>query len=338
MGRTRVTQASPSQRGPEESGVSSPRLRAASNPTAVAAARSLGFHFSTFNHCDDGRRCIEDLTRILSAQLRALGHEVTATVDGSFSWDGYNVLYESFADPGTIDRIAAARAEGCRFLYIATEEPTEAGCFGGRLDNAMRERQEAFVEAARYADGILHLIPGERVNAWYSRCAPAAYVELGYAEDLVHHGPAIEPDLMFGFYGQMTPRRREIFDRLSLVTGERVEVLPFIKYDAAARDVMMRRCMVVLQVRAHDSMETVSSSRCATALNLGRPVVAEPHTQRAPWDRIVHFSASANDFYEDAVTVASAWDSTYIEQIGRFAAILPPEVCLGEPLRRIGAK
>lgn len=332
-----ITPASPSQRGPDSSGVSSPRLRAASNPTAVAAARSLGFHFNTFNHCADGRACIEDLTIILSAQLRALGHETTATDEGPLAPDdGYNVLYESFADPGTIDRIAAAHSDGCRFLYVATEEPTEAGCFGGRLDNAMRERQEAFVEAARYADGILHLIPGERVNAWYSRYAPAAYVELGHAEELVYRGSPVEPDITFGFYGQMTPRRREIFDKLSLVTGERVEVLPFIKYDAAARDVMMRRVRVILQVRAHDSMETVSSSRCATALNLGRPVVAEPHAQGAPWDRIIHFSASPNDFYDDAVMFAERWEPTYAEQISRFAAILSPELCLGEPLRMIG--
>ncbi len=295
------------------------------------------FSFSTFNHCDAGRRCIEDLTTILSAQLRALGNLTHATAKPIFSVGDINVLYEAFDDPATIATIAEAHAAGHRFIYIATEEPTDEGCFGGRLDNRMRERQEAFVEAARYADGILHLMPGERVNAWYSRYAPAAYAELGYAESLVQYvDPDEEPDFAFGFYGQVTPRREKIFDELRRRTGNEILILPFITHSSAERDAAMRRVAVVLQVRAHDSMETISSSRCATALNLGRPVVAEPHAYAAPWDRIVYVAQTIEEFYENAAEASRDWEEGRAHQIARFAAILPPEVCLGEPLRRIG--
>lgn len=295
----------------------------------------MKFCFNVFNHCEDGRRCIEDLTRILSAQLRALGHE--ATEGERFASDGYNVLYESFADLGTIDAIAAAHDGGARFLYVATEEPTAEGCFNGRLDNAMDARQEAFSEAARYADGILHLVPGERVTEWYSRYAPAAYVELGYAGSLVADTKGEQdPPIAFGFYGQMTPRREAIFEKLRRATGWDILILPFITYSSAERDVMMRQTRAILQVRAHDSMPIVSSSRCATALHLGRPVVGEPHDVEGPWGGIVHLSASTEAFYSDAKEVASDWRSEHSRQMDRFSTVLSPETCLGEPLRRLG--
>ena len=168
------------------------------------------FNISLFNHCEDGRRCIEDLVLVLSAQLHSLGHEVMQR--DYFINDGINVLYESFADEGTIPRIAAAHKRGCRFLYIATEEPAADGSFNGRLDNAMRERMEAFPEAAIYAEGVLCLVPGEKTCKWYDQYAPSAYAELGYVKSLLSMGP-IEPTRNFGFYGQLTPRRQRIFDR-----------------------------------------------------------------------------------------------------------------------------
>ena len=297
------------------------------------------FRFNIFNHCEDGRRCIEDLTTIMSAQLRDLGHEAVSANDGYITGEaGINVLYESFADEGTISTIAAAYADGARFLYIATEEPTAAGCFNGRLDNAMDARMAVFPEAARYAEGILHLTPGSEVTEWYSRYAPAAYAEIGHASSLVHeNGPDdVVPLHTFGFYGQMTPRRERIFGRLARVSGYEVVVLPFITHSSTERDVAMRSVRVILQVRAHDSMPIVSSSRCATALHLGRPVVGEPHAAPGPWGKIVHLSSTLDDFYNDAILASAEWSELHLRQLKQFAATLPPEVCLGDPLRRIG--
>lgn len=296
------------------------------------------FRFNVFNHCDDGRRCIEDLTTIMSAQLMALGHDARSSDDGFMTGDDLiNVLYESFADEGTIPTIAAAHADGARFLYIATEEPTDAGCFNGRLDNAMDARMAAFPEAAHYAEGILHLTPGVKVTDWYSRHAPSAYAEIGYASSLVHENSGDEvPRYTFGFYGQMTPRREWIFGRLADISGYEVVSLPFITYSSAERDAAMRDVRVILQVRAHDSMPIVSSSRCATALHLGRPVVGEPHGAPGPWGGIVHLSSTLDDFYNDAMIASAEWQEMHVNQLARFAATLTPEVCLGEPLHRIG--
>ena len=121
------------------------------------------FNFNTFNHCHQGRIIVEDITRTMGLQMRALGHHVTWSDDlipasvkgGGFA---YNVLLESFADdPATLDRIYRAHALGCWFIYVATEEPSDAG-FNHGLDPAMIDRQNAYAEAMKYAVGTLHLI------------------------------------------------------------------------------------------------------------------------------------------------------------------------------------
>lgn len=296
------------------------------------------FRFNTFNHCDDGKRCIEDLTRILSAQLRALGHKTEVSDEFAYTKDHVNLLYESFADPGTLLTIHDAYHDGARFAYIATEEPRPAG-FNGRLDNAMDERQAAFPEAARYAEAILHLAPGERVTRWYAQFAPAAYVELGHAPQ--PHGreqwyAGCDPTYDFGFYGQMTPRRRRIFDELERANEASTLVLPFIVHTAAQRDKLMRQVRVIPQVRAHDSQEIISSSRCATALNLGRPVIAEPHALPGVWREVVSFSTSHYTFYQDAAYAAKHWRELHAIQHELFVDRMTPERCLGAPLRAVG--
>ncbi len=293
------------------------------------------FNFSVFNHCLAGQRCIEDLTAIISAQMEELGHETRATDDADFTRDGYNVLYESFADPGTLDAIAAAHEKGYRFLYVATEEPTQDGCFNGRLDNAMDARQAVFPEACRFADGILHLAPGQHATRWYSQFAPAAYAELGCARSLLARNDVTEPEYDFGFYGQMTPRRRGYFDKFQAM-GYTVLELPFIEHNRRSRDEMMRRCRVIPQIRAHDSQGIISSSRCATALSLGRPVVAEPHEFPGAWADVVSFSTSIPRFFDLAIEALNDWRRLHVQQLAQFIARLTPEVCIGTPLREIG--
>src|SRR6516162_7030490 len=128
----------------------------------------MNFLFNLFNHSDLGRRSLEDVITIIGHQLRALGHNVlwldsnerTLTRD-----HGYNVIVEGFT-PGSIAVIKDAYEQGCRFICIATEEPTLLGFNHGR-DREMVLRQARFVQAAQYFDGILHLVPGQNVTRWY---------------------------------------------------------------------------------------------------------------------------------------------------------------------------
>src|SRR5262249_43063308 len=145
-------------------------------------------------------------------------------------------------------------------------------------------RQQTFPEAAKFCEGILHLVPGEHVTNWYGQFAPAAPIELGFAPTLVRINN-VEPDYEFGFYGSLTPRRHSILKRLAKRVGKDKAVRLVVDFATQQeRDDTMRRAKVIIQVRKFDSMGLVSSSRCNTALCLGRPVIAEPHLLSKPWD------------------------------------------------------
>lgn len=296
----------------------------------------LLFNFSTWNHCRQGRIIVQDITVPLGRQIAALGHRVAWGEAPTFIGRelGYNVVLESFADdPRTIGAMTAARAAGCRFLIVATEEPTPAG-FNHGLEPAMIERQAAFPAAAALADGILHLIPGDEITRWYGQFAPAAYAEIGYAPG-ASAVPDVEPTHDFGFYGKMTWRREEMLARL----GRMGTVLRITSLDVPRdeRDAVMRGARVIVQIRANEEWGMVSSTRCASALSFGRPVVAEPHHRSEPWDQVVRFSPTVEQFYADATAVARGnWRALHERQVARFADILSPERCVGEPLRRIG--
>ncbi len=289
----------------------------------------MEFSFSSFNHCREGKIIIEDITRIMGCQMMALGHEVQWTEEAAFIEGGLNIILESFIDEGTIPRIAEAHARGCRFLYVATEEPTPNG-FNHGLEPAMIDRQNAFPEAAQYAVGTLCLMPGDHVTAWYSQHAPAAYAELGHSPAMEDFG-TIEPDVDFGFYGRQTWRRDQMLGRLGV--NLRISSLDVPRLQ---RDAMMRRARVIVQVRANEEWGMVSSTRCATALNLGRPIIAEPHPFSKPWDEIVDFSASVDAFFDDARSAAADWQRLHAEQMARFRERLTPEHCVGQALRQIG--
>lgn len=294
------------------------------------------FQFNRWNHCRQGQIIVEDITRIMSAQLQALGHEA-ATSEGPFVGGdlGYNVVLEAFEDQAHVQAIADARGDGCRFIIVATEEPSDEG-FNGGFDPGMRRRQDAFPAAAKHADAILHLVPGAQTTAWYSRFAPTAAVELGHAPSLVESGED-RPEFDFGFFGKMTWRRRAMLDRL----GPSILVIETLDVPRAERDAMMRRCRVVVQILAEQTPEgvpcgMVSSTRCASALLFGRPVVGEPHPNPEPWDKVVHFAPSIDRFFEDAVVACRMWQACHRQQFEMFERLLTPEVCLGAPLRSIG--
>lgn len=291
------------------------------------------FNWCLFNHTAGGQRSLEDIVLIMSHQLAALGHQARRD-DKNFisAAAGINVVVEGFYVE-SIDFIARARATGCRFIILATEEPTERG-FNHGLAQSMVDRQEAFPEAARHAEAILALVPGS--EAWYGRHAPCERVELGYAPTLVRR-LRVEPDHDFGFYGTVSPRRHKMLKRLARKMGTTNAVKVIANFaDGAHRDEQMMRARVVVQVRLHERMGLVSSSRCNTALHLGRPVVAEPHGLSAPWDQVVKFSETTDKFFEDCVKLRGLWRQVHEDQMNRFRRLLSPEACLGGALGRLG--
>lgn len=296
------------------------------------------FSFWLANHSLAGQRSLEDVVGILGQQLQALGHKAVWQRDNTAlitKESGYNIIVEGFT-PQCIDQVLKPYYDqGARFIILATEEPTDKG-FNHGWDREMVYRQSTFPDAAKYAEAIWHLVPGKHVTDWYAAHAPTAYVELGYAPGLVRPlatdpGPSVD----FGFYGSLSPRRLGILRKLRR-HGSMVVVADFP--DQRKRDTEMRKAKVILQIRKQDAMGLVSSSRCNTCLMLGRPVVAEPHDLSKPWDEIVRFSKSLDQFYNDALMVKAAWRGVWMDQFDKLKEKLPPAVCLGEALALLEKK
>jgi hypothetical protein len=294
------------------------------------------FHFYLGNHNELGQTTLEDPCAIISAQLAAVGHTVSRT-DQVFTGDCVtsdiiNVVFEGWIGQAAVDEMARAHALGGRFLIVATEEPTERG-FNHGLDKSMAMRQEAFPHVARVAEAIWCLVPG--TEGWYGQYAPACALELGWARSLERRHPG-EPNYEFSFFGSITRRRASILKNLARrYLGPRAVCgTQFSKQ--ARRDEQMSRGKVVLQIRAHEEMGLVSSSRCNTSLHIGRPVVAEPHARDSIWKEIVHFSPSLDAFYSDALTMRCMWRALHERQMRLFREALSPEQTVGRALREVG--
>lgn len=300
----------------------------------------MHFQFGLWNHSKDGQRSLEDPISIIGHQLMALGHTVgwdpvntSQVVSGP---DRYNVIVEGFTD-SIISAVKEAYDKGAKWIILATEEPTDKG-FNHGSDLEMIKRQKSFPDAAKYCEGIWHLVPGERVGNWYRQFAPTSYVELGYATTLIRAPDFIEPKFDFGFFGSMSKRRNKILRTLARsMPGHELAVKIEATFASQAdRDRKMRQAKVIVQLRKTEAMGLVSSSRCNTALNIGRPVVAEPHDLSHPWDKIVKFSSSLDAFYNDCLMARSAWKGAHRSQMEKFRELLTPEFCVGRALREIG--
>ena len=270
--------------------------------------------------------------------MNALGHDAKWIPDNKLfagAGNGINIVIEGFS-PWSIEAMAAAHQQGARFLILATEEPTEKG-FNHGTQKEMVVRQEIFPEAAKHCDGILHLVPGEHVTRWYSQFGvPAAYADLGYARTLIRPD-AVQPEYDFGFYGSLTPRRLKILKRLAKMIGTVKAVKLVVDFKTQdERDREMQRAKVIVQIRKFEEMGLVSSSRCATALSIGRPVVAEPHDLSYPWNEVVTFAKTMDGFYSAALTARAAWRGVHAAQFAKFKEKMSPEVCVGRALRHVG--
>lgn len=296
------------------------------------------FLFQLYNHDELGQKSLEDVIGIVGHQLQALGHKASRNKDNG-TWlareSGINVVVEGFTE-ASIDMMADGFNNGARFLILATEEPTTRG-FNYGSTRGMRQRQEMFPHAARFCEGILHFVPGEAVTRWYSQFAPSAQAELGYAPSLVRPNDFFPPTFDFGFFGSLSGRRYSIIKKLANRTNKENGVRVCNDFSAQPeRDKKMREAKVIIQLRKFERMGLVSSSRCNTALSIGRPVVAEPHNLSKPWDEIVKFSSTLEGFYDYAQFICATWKMVHAEQFDKFKRILTPEFCVGEPLRKIG--
>lgn len=282
----------------------------------------MHFRFFLGNHSDEGRKSVEDIIHALGAQLLDLGHTADRS-DHNVQLGAVNVFIEGFTELET-KRLEALRQTGRRFVIVCTES-----LVNDSLNDFQRpvyqERYRQFMQAAPLADAIWCLVPG--TAAKLRQINPNARdVELGYSprrRRVLHK----EPRYDFGFFGSMTPFRRKTVDELKR-RGHSVHITRRLA-PPDERDDDIASCKVVLHIKAAASWKIVSSSRCSTALHVGRPLVSQPIPSKSIWKKIIRFSESHDSFFDEAVRIARQWDLHWQRQFAAFQRHLSAENCIG---------
>lgn len=304
------------------------------------------FLWSLFNHDETGAASIDDIMAAISYQLIDLGHDVERH-DMALTTDGHthvNIVVEGFDEANTIAReMERAKKLGGRFIILATERPGPVAFNGWDARHPMAGRLRAFPYAAALADAIWTLVPGS--EDWYRQFNPnVAFTELGWSatreKDLASAADAgADPIRDFVFFGLVSDRRRDILRRISKRASiwypqdadPRKHFIPFQE-----RDVLTRQSRVVLAPKQRSVWHMVSNSRFSTALHLGRPIIAEPHTTPGIWPKIVRFSRSHGSFIDEAVGMLPDWRGEWARQAEAFRDLLPPARCVGAALLATG--
>ena len=282
----------------------------------------MHFRFFLGNHSEIGRKSLEDVIHALGAQILDLGHTADRS-DTAVRPDAINVICEGFTEIES-ERIVEMCRQGIRIVLVCTESIANNSLNNFQRDD-YRSRYEHLLLVAPYVDAIWCLVPGT-ADRLRDLNRNAVDVELGYSprrrRDLV-----ARPEYDFGFFGSVTPYRGTTMQEFGR-RGLRVFVMRnFAPPDE--RDRAIANCKAVLHIKATKNWKIVSSSRCSTALHIGRPVVSQPVASRSIWKQIVRFSKSHDAFYDDAVRVMRDWRTHWERQIDAYQRLLSAEKCLG---------
>lgn len=282
----------------------------------------MHFRFFLGNHNEIGRRSLEDVIHALGAQILDLGHTADRS-DKSVRIDAINIISEGFTELET-QQFLSHKRQGLRFILLMPES---------LLNNSLndfqtpvyQERYRQFMKVAPEADAIWCLVPGTAAKL-RDLNPNAVDVELGYSPRR-RRELTKEPNYDFGFFGALTAFRRETLDEFRRRGHSLLVSRKLAPPDERDRDVA--NCRVILHIRASGTWKIISSSRCSTALHVGRPVVSQPVASRSIWKRIIRFSGSHDSFFDEAARVAHQWELHWQRQFAAFQRLLPAERCIG---------
>jgi hypothetical protein len=293
------------------------------------------FLWVTGNHSASGRDTLFDIIDAIGGQMVDLGHQVEHH-ENTMGRDYTNILIEAF-DSRLEDQYRRSADAGARFVIIMTERPGKPG-FNDSYNPQMIERQRAFPLIARHAIAVWCLVPG--AAAWVKQFQPnAADLELGWSDYRARalNSGSVEPLTDFAYYGSMTPRRRGMiaaFKKRGYIVENDSRRDSFMT--PMQRNAMVAFAKVVLGIDPYPDWKLVSNSRLATALALGRPVIAEPPKGTSAWSDVGVFAKSKNSYIDEAIAMLPRWREIYAEQRDKAREFLSPEKCVGRVMRETG--
>lgn len=300
---------------------------------ATLRAFPVQFGFALGNHSPRGISTLLDIVDALAGQMMDLGYAAHRHDDGLRTAPDYvNVVVEGFT-PQTAARLDGSRSRGIRFILIMTEKPGRRA-FNDVESPEMVRRQKCAVSVIKEAEAVWCLIPG--VSEWVRRFnANAVDVELGWSatRDRLFWSTG-EPVGDFAFFGSLTRRRQQIIARIrrsgaTVWTGNG-DGLGSLRQ----RNFTASQARVILGIHPIPRWASVSNSRFATALSLGRPVICEPPRGATPWSDVGVFCHSAATFVEEAIDLLPRWQDARNAQVAKFRELFSPARCVGEAIRR----
>lgn len=283
----------------------------------------MKFVFNLFNQSDLGKTSLVDPMNNIAKQLEDCGHVVKWYDDALIAHeDLYMIVFDGFHE-SQVPLFKDFHERGGKLIIVATEEPTDNGFNHGAIKH-MVGRSERFAAIAPYATAIWYLVPG---STWYEQFCPATFLDLGYSPRLIRRWD-IPVEFDVGFFGSVTKRRAEMLKKFAAY-GLRLHIPKF--GDSEFRDREISRCKVVVQLRSYEQMGLLSSSRCSTALHLGRPVLAEPHGNPGKWPDIIRFEDIDFMAYM-AEQMANNWQEEHANQMAKFMELMPASKVMAKAL------
>jgi hypothetical protein len=225
-----------------------------------------------------------------------------------------NILWELFSEKDA----KLLRESGVRYGLIATEV-ADGGGFNTRRDGAWPERWSAFLHAAEGAAFIWSTV--ERSLPVYAAIAPAAFIELGFVDELVLPAAAEEPPADFSFLGVATPHRQGIIERLR---GRARVVWPgtIVRWSAGPR--VIQSAKIGLALKQTPDWPLPGPSRLGRIILARRGLAAEHTQDSTQQSRIVPAAPAEADFVEFAMAkLAGPWRQEADAAFERYRAEMP---------------
>lgn len=329
--------------------------------------KGLHFHIVLWCHGKIGIATMQDNIDAFQYQCADLGITTSTDHIEGQPWyqslmrpPAYNIWIECF-NGQLANRAINAVKQGCNLVLICTERAAPGGWNSAGSDPDIKRRWYWYKEVAPHMLAQWCFVPGSAeqlkrfnpnsmdLDLGYSRLREAAVDKvISQVEEYD------DPPHDFGFYGGLTDDRREMFEGfrklghpvLTKSTGKthspgKIDIEDALKHDYGPlldRNYLAAKCKVILHPSAFafdpndksgKQWGIFSTSRAITALDLRRPVVAEP-TRPTIWQNIVEFSPRPGllSFHDTAMKVLADWKGYRDRQRAKFKELLSPETTL----------
>ncbi len=169
----------------------------------------------------------------------------------------------------------------------------------------------------------------------YYEFGPAGYAKLGYSDRLLSYQSGWDPECDFGFFGLVTPYRREI---LSKIAGRfSVQTAKSILHPGELPG-FIAKCRVGLSFKQSPKWPIPSPTRLGRLMHMRRNIACESVADPTPQGRFVPICPADQDFADFCMHRLSNWKTEAAESLEQYRTQMPMKLVMEQLLdETIGA-